>query len=154
MKDTKTEIADFAGGCFWNVEEFFRKMPGVVKTEVGYEGGHVKDPSYEMVCSHTTGHAETTKVEFDPKQITYEQLVRKFLAMHPPSQLNGDIDDNDNYRTAIFYRNENQKQIAEQVIAQLNEKVGKQVRVQLAPAADFYRAEDYHQQFYAKLRQK
>ena len=84
----KTQLAEFGGGCFWGVEELFRIIPGVIKTTVGYEGGNIDNPTYEQVCSHTTGHAETVQIEFDPSKVTYDQLLDVFFEYHDPTQLN------------------------------------------------------------------
>jgi peptide-methionine (S)-S-oxide reductase len=119
------EKADFGGGCFWKIEEVFRTTPGVIKTTVGYEGGRVDNPTYEQVCSHTTGHAETVQVEFDPKQISYNELLDVFFKNHDPTQLNRQgLDIGDNYRSVIFYHSKEQKRCAETKIKELT-KSGK-----------------------------
>ncbi|MBI2798056.1 peptide-methionine (S)-S-oxide reductase MsrA [Candidatus Saccharibacteria bacterium] len=149
----KTELADFGGGCFWGVEEVFRTVPGVVKTEVGYEGGHVDHPTYEQVCSHTTGHAETLQVTFDPTKASYEKLLDLFFEHHNPTQLNQQGPDvGENYRSVIFYHNDEQKRAAEAKIEQLTaaKKFKKPIVTQVVPAKTFWRGEEYHQQYLHK----
>jgi len=149
----KTELADFGGGCFWGVEEVFRTTPGVVKTTVGYEGGHVDNPTYEQVCTHTTGHAETVQVEFDPKKVTYEKLLDVFFENHDPTQMNRQgLDVGENYRSVIFYHGEKQKNQAEAKIAAL-EQAGRfkdPIVTQIVSAQTFWHAEEYHQQYLRK----
>ena len=140
--------AIFAAGCFWGVQFYFDQIPGVTKTTVGYTGGHTENPTYEDVCSHTTGHAEAVEVEFDNEQISYETLVRHFFRLHDPTQLNRQGPDvGDSYRTALFYFDENQHQIAEQVRDELQPTFNQTIVTQIVPAPIFYAAEDYHQKF-------
>ncbi|HEX6462084.1 MAG TPA: peptide-methionine (S)-S-oxide reductase MsrA [Candidatus Saccharimonadales bacterium] len=143
------ETAYFAGGCFWGVQHYFDQMPGVVSTEAGYMGGHVSHPTYEQVCTHTTGHAETVKIEFDSKQVSYETLVRQFFRMHNPTQRNRQGSDvGDNYRSAIFYNSRQQKQIAKVVIDELNTtNFNGKIVTELAEAGDWWSAEAYHQKY-------
>lgn len=125
MKEDKTELADFGGGCFWGVEEVFRTQLGVVKTQVGYEGGHVDHPTYEQVSSHNTGHAETVQITFDPGKISYDKLLDLFFEHHNPTEVNRQGPDvGDNYRSVIFYHTSEQKKAAEAKIAEI-EKSGK-----------------------------
>ena len=115
------EQAIFAAGCFWGIQYYFDQVPGVIKSTVGYTGGHTENPSYEDVCSHTTGHAEATLIEFDPKVVTYEELLIHLFRIHDPTQLNRQGPDiGDSYRSAIFYTNDNQRQIAEDYISQIS----------------------------------
>ena len=149
----KTELADFGGGCFWGVEELFRTTPGVTKTTVGYEGGNIDNPIYEQVCSHTTGHAETVQIEFDPSKVTYEKLLDIFFEHHDPTQLNKQgFDVGDNYRSVIFYHDENQKNQAEFKIAKLaqSNKYKDPIATEIIPAKTFWHAEDYHQKYLHK----
>jgi methionine-S-sulfoxide reductase len=140
--------AIFAAGCFWGVQYYFDQVPGVVKTTAGYTGGHTENPSYEAVCTHTTGHAEAVLIEFDPAKISYETLVRQFFRMHDPTQLNRQGPDvGDSYRSAIFYFDDDQRQIAGQVKLELEPKFDKPIVTQIAPARKFYPAEDYHQKY-------
>ena len=144
-----THTAIFAAGCFWGVQYYFDEVPGVVSTEVGYIGGHTDNPTYEQVCSHTTGHAEGVKVDFDPAKVSYETLLKQFFRMHDPTQLNRQGPDvGDNYRSAIFYEDEAQKTQAQKIIDQLNktEYKGKIVTT-LEPASKWWPAEGYHQKY-------
>jgi len=142
------EKAIFAAGCFWGVQYYFDQIPGVIKSSVGYSGGHTKNPTYEDVCSHTTGHAEAVLLEFDSDLVHYETLVKHFFKMHDPTQLNRQGPDiGDSYRSAVFYFDENQKTIAEKVKTQTEASIGKPVVTQIASATEFYPAEDYHQKF-------
>ena len=147
------ERATFAAGCFWGVEEAFRTTPGVVKTEVGYSGGTLENPTYEKVCSGRTGHAEACLVEFEPATVTYEELVRKFFEMHDPTTPNRQGPDiGTQYRSAIFYHDENQKTLAERVKTEVEQRAkGKnKIVTQIVPAPVFYPAEEYHQQYFKK----
>lgn len=146
-------IATFAAGCFWGVEDAFRGVKGVKSTTVGYTGGHTKNPTYKEVCSHTTGHAEAVEVEFDPKQVSYQKLLDLFWEIHDPTQLNRQGPDvGTQYRSAIFYHDAEQEAAARASKA-TQEKSGKHhgaVVTEIAPAPEFYRAEDYHQQYFEK----
>lgn len=147
--DKMRQTAIFAAGCFWGVQYYFDEVPGVLETEVGYTGGHTERPTYEEVCSHTTGHAEAVKITFDPGKVSYETLLRHFFRMHDPTQLNRQGPDvGDSYRSAIFYTDESQQQIAEAICAELNTTLfdGKIV-TEIAKAGEWWPAEDYHQKF-------
>lgn len=138
----------FAAGCFWGVQFYFDQVPGVVQTTVGYTGGHTLNPTYEDVCSHTTGHAEATLIEYDPEAVAYETLVRQFFRMHDPTQLNRQGPDiGDQYRSAIFYFDEQQKKTAEKVRNELAKALDKPVVTAITPAQLFYVAEPYHQKY-------
>lgn len=145
--------ATFGAGCFWCVEDVFRKTKGVTNTTVGYSGGHTKNPTYEEVCTDRTGHAEVVQVEFDPNVITYEELLEVFWNSHDPTQLNRQGPDiGTQYRSVIFFHNKEQEEIAKRSKEQL-EKSGrftKEIVTEIKPAQEFYRAEEYHQQYYAK----
>jgi methionine-S-sulfoxide reductase len=148
MAKDETRQAILAAGCFWGVQFYFDQLPGVTKTIVGYIGGHTENPSYEEVCTHTTGHAEAVLLDFDPQQVSYETLVRQFFRMHDPTQLNRQgPDTGDSYRSAIFYFNEAQKEVAEKVKKELASKFKEPIVTQIVPATEFYEAEDYHQKF-------
>jgi len=141
----------FAAGCFWGVQYYFDQIPGVVKTTVGYTGGHTDKPTYEQVCSHTTGHAEATLVEFDPKKVSYATLVKQFFRMHDPTQMNRQGPDvGDQYRSAIFYFDEDQQKIAEKIKAEIQKNNQKTVVTEVTKATEFYPAEEYHQKFTEK----
>lgn len=149
----KNETAVLAAGCFWGVEEFFRKTPGVVSTQVGYTGGTKTSPSYEQVSSGTTGHAESVKIEFDPKKISYEDLLKLYFRMHDPTTLNRQGNDaGTQYRSEIFYTSDAQKQTAEKVMKLVDQsKKWKQpVVTKLEAAGPFYPAEEYHQKYLVK----
>ncbi|MFZ2055391.1 MAG: bifunctional methionine sulfoxide reductase B/A protein [Candidatus Aminicenantales bacterium] len=154
-KKAQTEKATFAAGCFWGVEDRFRRVRGVVSTRVGYTGGQTKNPTYQKVCSDTTGHAEAIEIIFDPSVVSYEELVDQFFGLHDPTQVNRQGPDvGTQYRSAIFYHNESQKEAALKAIERLNQsgKYDRPVATQVLPATEFYEAEDYHQQYYQKLR--
>lgn len=149
----KTQTALLAAGCFWGVQAYFDDLDGVVNTEVGYSGGHVSNPTYEQVTSHTTGHAETTKIEFDPDKISYHDILENFFRMHDPTTPNQDGPNiGENYRSAIFYLDESQKATAEEVIAELMErkKFKAPIITEVTEASEFYPAEEYHQKFFRK----
>jgi methionine-S-sulfoxide reductase len=143
-----TETAIFAAGCFWGVQFYFDQIPGVTSTVVGYTGGHKANPTYEEVCTHATGHAEAVKVEFDPKQVSYETLLKQFFRMHDPTQLNRQGPDvGDSYRTAIFYTTEAQKEQAETAKREAQANFDQPIVTEIVKAGEFYEAEDYHQKF-------
>lgn len=148
-----TEKATFGGGCFWGVEEHFRTMPGVLKTQVGFMGGHSENPTYKEVCTDKTGHAEVVHLVFDPDKISYQTLLDEFFKVHNPTQLNRQgPDSGTQYRSVIFYYSEDQKSLAVNMIETL-EKSGKyrQKIVTVAePASSFYPAEEYHQKYLYK----
>jgi peptide methionine sulfoxide reductase msrA/msrB len=147
---TKTETAIFASGCFWGTEYFLGQVPGVKSVESGYIGGARENPTYEDVCSGRTGHAEAVRVVFDPEEVSYEALTRFFFETHDPTEVNRQGPDiGTQYRSAIFYLGEEQKKTAEGLIALLEEK-GYAVATELAPAGTFWKAEEYHQNYYAK----
>ena len=145
-----TEKAYFAGGCFWGVEYFFEKEKGVISTQVGYMGGHLKNPTYHDVCSGNSGHAETMEVVYDPSQTNYETLARLFFEIHDPTQVNRQGPDVGNqYRSELFYVNVEQKKVAEKLIKILKEKDYK-VATRVTKADTFWEAEKYHQSYYQK----
>ncbi|MBI2639142.1 peptide-methionine (S)-S-oxide reductase MsrA [Candidatus Peregrinibacteria bacterium] len=145
--------ATFGAGCFWGVEEVFRKLPGIKETAVGYMGGILQNPTYEDVCSHTTGHAETVQIQYDPAKISYEKLLDVFWNSHNPTTKNRQGPDiGDQYRSVIFYHTPEQKTAAEESKAAL-EKLGKwklPIVTEITPVAQFYRAEEYHQKYLIK----
>lgn len=148
---SKTQKAIFAAGCFWGVQHYFDQVPGVVKTIAGYTGGHTKNPTYDDVCTQTTGHAEAVLIEFDPKKVSYRTLVRHFFRMHDPTQLNRQGPDvGDNYRSAIFYFDDGQKIIAEKVVKSEQTKRKNPIVTEITPAGKFYEAEEYHQKYTEK----
>lgn len=146
------EKATFAAGCFWGIEYKFGKVPGVVATAVGYEGGAVQQPTYKQVCTDRTGHAEVVQLEFDPSKVSFEKLVRIFYEMHDPTTLNRQGPDyGSQYRSAIFYHSPEQKAVAEKVTAELNRSTFKNAIVtQIVPTATFWPAEEYHQKYAEK----
>ena len=147
----KTSKAIFAAGCFWHIQATFDGLKGVVKTEVGYTGGGVEKPTYKDVCSDETGHAEAVLVEFDPSKISYEELLAAFWKMHDPTQMNRQGPDvGTQYRSVIFYLDDKQKKTAEKSKAELQKKFSKKVVTEIVPAGGFYRAEEYHQDYYKK----
>jgi peptide methionine sulfoxide reductase msrA/msrB len=144
------EQAVFAGGCFWGVEYLFQQIPGVGKTTVGYTGGTTRRPTYKQVCTGRSGHAEALEVVYDPKRVSYETLARRFFEIHDFTELNRQGPDiGTQYRTAVFYTSESQKEITEKLIKLLSEK-GHKVQTQLVKSEKFWAAETYHQDYYQK----
>lgn len=149
-KELKTEKAIFAGGCFWGVEYYFQKAKGVISTEVGYIGGHTDNPTYKEVCSGKTGHIEAMQVTYDASQTSYEELAKLFFEIHDFTQRNGQGPDiGEQYLSEIFYFDDKQKETAESLIKILTDK-GFNVATTLRKATVFWKAEDYHQQYYQK----
>jgi methionine-S-sulfoxide reductase len=148
----KLEKATFAAGCFWGVEASYLMMPGVVDVISGYTGGHVQNPTYEQVCSGTTGHAEAVEISYDPEKVSYEALVKKFFALHDPTQMNRQGPDvGEQYRSVIFYHSEKQKEIAEKVKKELAPNyLPKTIATSIEPAGVFWKAEEYHQRYAEK----
>lgn len=147
------ETATFAAGCFWGVEQKLGKVPGVLDTVVGYTGGTTPDPTYEEVCADRTGHAEAVRVTFDPKQLSYADLVRRFFALHDPTQVDRQGPDRGSqYRSAIFYHDEAQRETARRVMDELESsgRYRKRLATQLVPASAFTKAEEYHQKYLDK----
>lgn len=147
------QTATFAAGCFWGVEARFSELNGVIETEVGYMGGTVREPSYEEVCTDTTGHAEVVKVTFDPQRISYEQLLATFWEIHDPTTLNQQGPDiGSQYRSVIFYTDESQQLEAEQSKAAIEQHADfpRPIVTSIEPANTFWKAEEYHQQYLAK----
>jgi peptide-methionine (S)-S-oxide reductase len=143
---TQTEKATFGAGCFWQVEEAFRQLDGVIDTAVGYEGGQVENPTYEQVCSGTSGHVEVCQVTFDPAKIGYEQLVEKYFEIHDPTQLNRQGPDVGwQYRSVVFAHTDEQAQIARRVIERTQPRFRAPIVTEIEPAQPFWRAEEYHQ---------
>lgn len=146
------EVATLAGGCFWCTEAVFDQLKGVVKVESGYSGGNAPNPSYEDVCTGDTGHAETIRVTFDPSVVSYADLLRIFFTTHDPTTLNRQgADAGTQYRSAVFYHNPEQERIAREVIQEFEKsKVWKRsIVTEVSPFKSFYKAEDYHQNYYA-----
>lgn len=142
-----TATAIVAGGCFWGVEDAFRKMPGVCAAVSGYTGGRTPDPTYEAVCGGNTGHAEAVRVSFDPSVVSYEQILRRFFEIHDPTQLDRQGPDvGDQYRSAVFFLDAEQEAVARSLMSRLRE-LGYDVVTRLEPAGPFYMAEEYHQRF-------
>lgn len=149
----RTERAIFAAGCFWGVEDAFRRMEGVLETRVGYTGGHMANPSYRLVCGDTTGHAEAVEVTYDPEQVSYEQLLERFWAVHDPTTPNRQGPDvGSQYRSAIFCADDGQRSAAAASKEQLERsgRFRRPIVTQILPAAEFWPAEEYHQQYAEK----
>lgn len=145
------EIAIFAGGCFWCTEAIFSRLKGIYSALPGYAGGHTEHPSYDEVSTGTTGHAESTRIEFDPAKITYEDLLTVFFATHDPTTPDRQGDDvGPQYRSAIFYMTEAQRATAEAFIKQVASSFSAPIVTELRPFTAFYPAEDYHQRYYEK----
>jgi peptide methionine sulfoxide reductase msrA/msrB len=148
--DGKTERGIFAGGCFWGVEYLLQQMPGVKRATSGYIGGDKDNPTYREVCSKKTGHAEAVEVVFDPAKVSFRELAKMFFEIHDPTQKNRQGPDRgEQYRSAVFYVDEEQKKVTEELIAQLRDN-GYDVVTEVVPAGTFWPAEDYHQDYYFK----
>lgn len=149
--EQKLDTATFGAGCFWCTEAQFQQLKGVEKVESGYTGGHVENPTYTQVCTGSTGHAEVTNIYYDPAVITYDELLAAFWVAHDPTQLNRQGNDvGTQYRSSVFYHNAGQKQKAEEYKRRLNEEKAydRDVVTTIEPYAEFYKAEDYHQNYY------
>jgi peptide-methionine (S)-S-oxide reductase len=152
-KESDLEKATFGAGCFWGVEAAFRQVPGVVSTRVGYTGGHVPNPTYELVCSHGTGHAEAVEVTFDPARVSYDDLLVVFWSGHNPTTKDRQgLDIGTQYRSAIFFHSPEQQAAAERTKEEEQAKLHwpKKIVTEIVPATEFYEAEDYHQQYLEK----
>lgn len=153
MSNEKREVAVFGGGCFWCTEAVFDELRGVISVVSGYAGGSVKNPTYEQVCGGGTGHAEVIRIEFDPTEISFRELMTVFFATHDPTTLNRQGNDvGTQYRSAIFYANDEQKRQAQAFIKELNDSKAfrKAVVTTVEPLGEFYEAENYHQKYYAR----
>ncbi|MCI4433441.1 MAG: peptide-methionine (S)-S-oxide reductase MsrA [Nitrosopumilus sp.] len=145
--------ATFGAGCFWHVEDLFRKTRGVKSTQVGYIGGKLANPTYDEVCTDKTGHAEAVQVEYDPSEISYDELLQVFWNNHDPTSLNRQGPDiGIQYRSAIFFYNDEQKEIAQKSKDDLEKsgKLQKSIATEIVPAPQFYKAEEYHQKYFQK----
>jgi len=150
-KIVKTNVAIFAAGCFWHVEEIFSKIPGIVNTEAGYTGGVTEAPSYEQVSSGRTGRTEAIQIMFDPKKVTYEELLNVFWKLHDPTTPDRQgADIGTNYRSAIFYNSLAQKKAAEKSKLMIQKKYDKPIVTEISKAGKFYPAEEYHQKYFEK----
>ncbi|WP_135830304.1 peptide-methionine (S)-S-oxide reductase MsrA [Halorussus halobius] len=153
-RDADTETATLAGGCFWCTEAAFKELDGVVEVTSGYAGGHVEDPTYEAVCSGDTGHAEVVQVEYDADELDYEDVLKVFFTVHDPTQLNRQGPDvGTQYRSAVFYHDDEQKETVERFVSALEAEGAYDegdVVTEIEPLEEFYEAEAYHQDYYEK----
>ena len=149
---SETELATFGGGCFWCVEAVFDELSGVESVTSGYAGGHVEDPTYEAVCSGTTGHAEVVQVAYDPDVVSYRDLLEVFFAVHDPTTEDREGPDvGSQYRSAVYYHDEEQREAVEAYVAELEERgVYDGIVTEIAPLDAFYEAEEYHQDYFEK----
>ncbi len=155
LKPVKKETATFAAGCFWGIEQKFSELPGVLSTIVGYTGGETKNPTYRQVCSNTTGHAEAVKIQYNPDKISYKELLEFFFKIHDPTQIDRQgWDVGSQYRSAIFYHSNEQKDAAEKLVKNLesSDRYKRPIATQIVPAPEFYEAEEYHQKYYEKQK--
>jgi peptide-methionine (S)-S-oxide reductase len=149
MNTNKTEIADLGGGCFWCMEAVFERLPGVISVTSGFAGGTTENPTYEQVCTETTGHAEVTEIVFDPAKISYAKLLEVFWQAHDPTTLNRQgADEGTSYRSIILYRDEKQKLLAEKSKLEAQRNFSDPIVTEIVPLKKFYKAEDYHQEYY------
>ena len=149
----KLKQATFAAGCFWGVEAAFRRVPGVVATEVGFTGGHTENPTYDQVCTHTTGHAEAVLVSYDPQKVSYPELLDAFWSCHDPTTADRQGPDvGSQYRSAIFFHDPEQERLARASLKEVDQSgvFGSKIVTQIVPAPRFYPAEDYHQQYFER----
>jgi peptide-methionine (S)-S-oxide reductase len=149
--ESKLDTATFGAGCFWCVEAVFQQMKGVEQVKSGYAGGHVENPTYEQVCTGETGHAEVIQIKYDPKVVSFDELLEVFWKTHDPTTLNRQGNDvGTQYRSAVFYHDEKQKALAEKYKAELDEAgaFSGKIVTEITPAAKFYEAEEYHQNYY------
>ena len=153
MNENRLEIATFAAGCFWGVEDAFMKIKGVKSTRVGYTGGNLLNPTYEDVCTDKTGHAEAIQLEYDPKEISYKELLELFWSIHNPTTKNRQGPDiGTQYRSSIFYHTSEQEMVAKQLKQELDHsKYQNKIVTEIVPASKFYSAEEYHQKYYQKI---
>lgn len=150
IPEKETEKAVFAGGCFWGVQHYFHKVDGVYTSRVGYTGGEKENPTYKEVCRKNTGHYEALEVTFDPKKVSFEELAKLFFEIHNPEQRNGQGPDiGEQYLSAVFYQNDEQKAVTEKLVGILKDK-GLDVATEILEASTFWEAEDYHQNYYEK----
>lgn len=141
----------FGAGCFWGVQYYFDQVPGVSNSIVGYSGGHTKNPTYEEVCGHNTGHAEVVLIEFDQELVSYETLIQHFFRIHDPTQLNRQgLDIGDQYRSVVFYFDNEQKNVAQKIKTITQKRYSEPVVTEISKAREFYRAEEYHQKYAEK----
>ncbi|MDQ3712034.1 MAG: peptide-methionine (S)-S-oxide reductase MsrA [Acidobacteriota bacterium] len=152
METKNLETATLGAGCFWCVEAVFDDLKGVESVESGYSGGHTENPNYQQVCSETTGHAEVAQINFDPNEISFKEVLQVFFAVHDPTTLNRQGNDvGSSYRSAIFYHDDNQKRIAEEVIKEVETEgvYDNPIVTEVTPFDNFYIAENYHQEYFA-----
>ncbi len=151
VQEVEKVITTLGGGCFWCLEAVFDDVQGIVKVESGYAGGSIDNPTYEEVCTGTTGHAEVIQIKFNPKIITYNDILEIFFFIHDPTQLNRQGNDlGSQYRSVIFYHSSEQKEIAENMIVSLRSRFSNPIVTEITPLKTFYRAEEYHQEYYRK----
>lgn len=151
----KNEFATFGGGCFWGIEEALQKTNGVIDAVSGYSGGTTINPTYKLVCEGNTAHAEVVQVEFDPEIISYEMLVKRFMSIHDFSSKNSsNIDPLSQYRSIILFHNSEQEKIMRNVFAEIKLSSSKEIKTQVCPLLNFFKAEDYHQDYYGACRKK
>jgi methionine-S-sulfoxide reductase len=147
----QTALATFGAGCFWGVEHIFKDVPGVLDAVSGYSGGHIDNPTYKQVCEGDTGHIEVVQLKYDPAKVTFETLTDVFFRLHDPTQVNGQGPDiGYQYRSVIFYHDDAQKAAAERIKAARAPKYKRPIATTIEPAEKFYKAEDYHQDYYEK----
>jgi peptide-methionine (S)-S-oxide reductase len=148
-----TQTATFGAGCFWKPEMIYKETEGVVETAVGYEGGHVDNPTYEQVCTGTTGHAEVVQVTYDPDVVSFEELVEKFWDIHDPTQVDRQGPDiGSQYRSVIFFQDAEQERVARESKERLQQKLHAPIATSIEPATGFWRAEEYHQCYLERRR--